>query len=108
MRFTSIPVVLAIALTLTLSLAAKGQALPTADSFERPLLLKTAMRIEPRLARQLPADSADDTGLALQPETQLPEIPPLGAVSSRAVKEESLPTDRPWFDRVRPLLEMSR
>lgn len=85
-------------------LASGHDAMVTAPNDVAALIVEP---IEPRLATKPLANSFVDGALQLQPETQLSKISLLGAMSSRAMNDQSQPTARPWFDRVRPLLEMS-
>jgi hypothetical protein len=108
MRFISIVVVLALGMWAGSSHTASAQSLRAPGTAEGPLRLRAELRIEPRLAREAAADLPEDEALALQPEAQLSETSVLGAVSGRSFRDEESQAGRPWFDRVRPLLEMAR
>ena len=113
MRFISILVVLAVALWPGFSHGAAQVAPRPASADEAPLLLKPASGIELLPARDASADAPQpdawaEQAIRLQPDAQLSDASVLAAVSGRSFGDETPQDSRPWFNRVRPLLEMAR
>lgn len=108
MRFVTVS--LFVAAGLGLMQCASGQtqtqAPPLLDG--SPLPLQASTRIEPRPASNASPRAADQAALPLQPDAQLSGTPLFSTVWSEAMKEGASQAPPPWFDRVRPMVEMQR